>query len=133
MNDYRLIRSILSDKGCFGILAVDKIPLCVTCEDPWNENKPKISCIPAGIYRCMKHNGPKYKDVWEITNVPKRTSILIHAGNSIADTQGCVLVGKGFALFNGMPAITESRQTIEYLRRVLPDIFTITIMEKSLL
>lgn len=122
-----LTRAPSSDKGTFGILCLGNIPLCVTCEDPWNDNKPNISCIPAGHYQCTKFNGARFSDVWEILNVPKRSAILIHNGNTIADTHGCVLVGSSFGALDGMPGVMDSVKTLTMLRHVLPDMFDLII------
>lgn len=118
-----LTRVCSSEKGTFGVLTKDNIPLCVTCEDPWNDNERGISCIPEGTYNCIPHSGPQFKNVWLLENVPGRSAILIHAGNSIADTRGCILVGKYFI----GPAIAESRLALQQLREKLPQTFTLTI------
>jgi hypothetical protein len=118
-----LIRVAQSDKGTFGVLVKEGIPICVTCEDPWNDNKVGISCIPEGAYSVLPHSGEKYKNVWRLREVPGRSDILIHNGNSIADTRGCILVGKGFS----WASITNSRETLDYLRGVLPGNFTLQI------
>src|SRR5947208_1816277 len=34
--------------GTFGRLAIDGVDFCVTCEQPWKNNKQGHSCIPAG-------------------------------------------------------------------------------------
>lgn len=122
----RLTRTAQSSHGTFGMLTLDDIPLCNTCEDPWNNNHIGDSCIPPGVYQCVPHNGAKFQDVWEITNVPGRSAILIHAGNTIADTHGCVLVGNGFAF--GQPTIIDSRMTLDALRKRLPPGFTLEIV-----
>lgn len=120
-----LIRVAQSEKGTFGVLVKDNIPLCVTCEDPWNDNKKGQSCVPAGTYLVDPHNGEKYKDVWILRDVPGRDAILIHNGNSIAHTQGCILVGKAFS----WASIINSRETLDYLRGVLPRSFQLTITD----
>jgi hypothetical protein len=118
-----LIRVAQSEKGTFGVIVKEGIPICVTCEDPWNDNKTGISCIPEGAYSVMPHSGPKYKDVWILREVPGREAILIHNGNSIADTRGCILVGKSFS----WASISNSRETLDYLRGVLPGNFSLHI------
>ena|ERR1043165_3539136 len=113
--------------GTRGEMWMDGKFLCHTIEEPDNDNKPRHSCIPEGTYACVSHNGPKWKDVWEITNVPGRSAILIHAGNSIEDVSGCVAVGKKIGMIHGLPAVLESRLALNYLRGVLPDHFEIKI------
>lgn len=116
-----------SDQGTFGVLIKDGHPLCVTCEDPWNDNERNNSCVPTGVYQCHKHTGTRFSNVWELQNVPGRSAILIHSGNNINDTHGCILVGNGFSKLDGLPSITDSLATLNKLRSTLPDNFTLTI------
>lgn len=116
MIEIKLIRVCSSESGTFGVMMIDDMPLCVTCEDPWRENERNISCIPKGVYSCVPHNGGRFKNVWEIKNVPGRDAVLIHNGNTIKDTEGCILVGKGFGFLNELPSITESIITLNMLR-----------------
>jgi hypothetical protein len=56
------------------------------------ENTKKI--IPAGAYKIALVWSNKFHRVLpELLNVPNRTAIRIHRGNSVKDTQGCILVG----------------------------------------
>lgn len=114
--------------GTFGVILQEEIPLCTTCEDPWNSNKPNISCIPAGTYSCVKHTGRKFSNVWVLLDVPGRSGILIHNGNNIDHTEGCILVGQGFNLF-GRPGVINSVDTLNRLRQKLPDEFELTIRD----
>lgn len=123
-----LKRVASSTKGTFGVMIQDDIPLAVTCEDPWNDNNRKISCIPAGRYLCQPFNGTKYKDVWQVMDVPNRSAILIHQGNTINHTEGCILVGRGFYNIGGLPSVTDSRLTLDMLRVKLPDSFYLSII-----
>lgn len=123
-----IIRSKKTKYGTFGIFYINDDPLCLTLEDPWNNNKVGISCIPEGTYKVSKHTGLKYKDVWILHDVPGRTAILIHSGNTIDDTRGCILVGNSFGKVKGMPAILDSQSTLNMLRAVLPDSFDLTIV-----
>jgi hypothetical protein len=127
MTGLLLQRGPSSEAGTFGILFMEGIPLCVTCEDPWHNNITGASCIPVGKYECVKHNGTKYSNVWKLLGVPHRDFILIHNGNTINDTKGCILVGKSFGATDGLPSITDSRITLNMLRQRLPDNFTLTI------
>lgn len=120
-----LHRNRFTPDGTFGILSLKNRPLCVTCENPWKDNLPRESCIPPGTYQCKAFNGVRYKNVWEVTNVPGRSAILFHHGNTIRDTEGCILVGRGFSTLNGLPSITESVTTLNMLRTVLPPEFTL--------
>lgn len=116
-------------QGTFGVLLKDGIPLCVTLEDPNNSNKQGVSCIPTGTYEVSKHNGYKYQNVWIVENVPNREAILIHNGNTIKDTQGCILVGSLFGYLWDLPAIIDSQKALNKLRKTLPDNFILTIYD----
>lgn len=124
-----LYRVASSDKGTFGVLVLDDEPLCTTCEDPWKDNKTGISCIPEGTYSAVRHNGAKYQNVWALKNVPNRDAILIHQGNTIEDTRGCILVGSGFGRYTNLPSITSSAIALDMLKKKLPANFTITIKD----
>lgn len=71
-------------------------PLFVTLEDAWNNNASDVSCIPEGLYLCHRITSPHFGEVFEVGNVPNRTHILFHAGNSDVDTHGCILLGTSF-------------------------------------
>lgn len=113
--------------GTFGLLYHGQIPLCNTLEDPPNNNQVGISCIPRGLYECLPHNGVKFKNVWMLQNVPGRSAILIHAGNTIDATSGCILVGMGLGRISGQPGIINSQTALNMLRKILPPTFTIEI------
>jgi len=63
-------------------------------ELPWKENQPEISCIPEGEYPCILAWSARFdRFMPHLVNVPNRSEIEIHAGNSTADTRGCILIG----------------------------------------
>lgn len=124
----KLIRNTSTDDGTFGTLYTDDgTKLCVTCEQPWKNNELQHSCIPTGIYHCSPHNSPKFPDTWEVGNVPNRQAILIHAGNTMKDTHGCILVGEYMGVVSGLPAVLNSKKTLAMLKTVLPETFTLVI------
>ncbi len=104
-----------------------------TLEHRWRDNKPNVSCIPAGTYKFVPHgwepNSPKkFKRVWRLEGVPGREAILIHAGNTVHDTQGCILAGQAATgAFVG-----NSQKAIELMRHVIgPRSGTITIVDPA--
>ncbi|QEH36490.1 hypothetical protein OJF2_50740 [Aquisphaera giovannonii] len=115
--------------GTFGMLLAGDKPLCVTCEEPWKANAPNVSCIAAGTYSCIRHDTPKFPNVWEVTGVPGRTGILIHAGNTIKDTRGCILVGQEFLRNSDFTiyGVGKSRAALDMLRQTLLDAFTLVV------
>ncbi|WP_064608792.1 DUF5675 family protein [Photobacterium sp. J15] len=56
--------------------------------------------IKAGTYNVLLYNSDKYKNVYELKNVPGRTKILIHSGNYHDDTEGCLMPGKTWGAIN---------------------------------
>lgn len=87
-----------------------------TLEEPWRDNQRNISCIPTGLYRCTPHNGTKFKNVWRLESVPDRTAILIHAGNTVDDIEGCILVGMRHGKLNDKRAVLSSALALQHLR-----------------
>jgi hypothetical protein len=122
-----LKRKETSDKGTFGELFVDGRMMFHTCELPWKDNQTKISCIPKGTYKAKLRNSPKYHDHWHLQDVPNRSMILIHSGNTIGDIEGCILIGQGRGEVNGLPAVTSSRRAMELMRQMFPAEFEITV------
>lgn len=119
--DLFLTRFMYSHDCTLGVLHDHDNAFCVTLEDPWKENKVGISCIPDGVYDVVPHSGPMFKNVWRLLNVPGRSGILIHAGNSEADTMGCILVGTSFVPDKGK--IAGSQLALGWLRDLLGTLF----------
>ena len=103
-------RFFKGDDYTIGRLSVDGVILCDTMEDPVRllvdnncdgdyddagEGKIKgRTAIPAGKYRVVLRHSPRFKRITpHITGVPGFKYILIHAGNTAADTVGCILPG----------------------------------------
>jgi hypothetical protein len=92
--------------GVFGFLdllsdADERLERFTTCEDDWWNNAPDTSCIPAGRYRCVRspfHGGQE--QTFEVTDVPGRSRILFHGGNTEEHTKGCILLGLDFGAFS---------------------------------
>jgi len=99
--------------GTFGYLYEGDVQFCCTVEEVWHNNRPSLpnqtgSCIPEGGYVCKKGNFPKHGDAWEVTNVPNRTAILFHVGNTVLDIEGCIALGNKFGCLNSHWAVLES-------------------------
>lgn len=126
-----LIRVGSSNRGTFGVLRHGQVPFVLTLERPWLDNKQDVSCIPAGRYRCRKIRSPKFGNTYEICDVPGRTHVLFHAGNTISDTEGCVLVGEEFSGTWDKPMLVSSQRGFGELMKFLdgaPE-FDIVILE----
>lgn len=125
----RLNRTSFGADGVFGVISVREIPICLTCENPWLDNQRNVSCIPPGVYQCVPHSGQKYKHVWRLEDVPGRSAILIHAGNTIKDTQGCILPGLTLGKHLGLPAVLQSAVALNRLREALADEFILEVRQ----
>ena len=90
-------------------------------EPPWLNNRRNVSCIPDGTYRCLRHQSDKYGSVWALQGVPRRSGILIHAGNVVDDTQGCILLGARIGWLHGSRAVLDSQKAIRYWHELTAD------------
>jgi hypothetical protein len=81
----------------------------VTLEDRWFDNEKQISCIPASKYKIRLHDSPKFGKVYQVCDVPDRSHILIHAGNTKEDTHGCILLGLMYGTLGTETAVISSR------------------------
>lgn len=118
MMDITLIRHMHKDNVTLGNMfdAVTGYHICNTLEEPWKGNAKKISCIPEGQYTCVPYNSPKFNNVWEITKIPGRDKVLIHAGNTTDDIEGCILVGMEHGNLKGKDAVLRSKEALLKLR-----------------
>lgn len=88
-----------------------------TVEKPWINNEPFKSCIPEGDYKLARYSSEKFPNVFEIKDVPNRSYILIHIGNSADDVAGCVAVGRYPSQY-GL-TVQQSRVAMERVRYLL--------------
>ena len=109
--------------GTYGVLVVDEHPICVTLELPWLDNLPFKSCIPEGSYVVDRFFSPKFNSVFLLHGVPDRSGILIHSGNTLRDTEGCILVGSSFT----PTGVSDSLLALSKCRVCLPPRFDLTV------
>ena len=98
-------------------------------ELPWLNNQRRISCIPKGNYKAIKHNSPKFGESLWLQDVPNRSEILVHKGNYHFDILGCILIGKFLKDINndGLIDVVESTKAIKELLSYLKDMDGIMI------
>lgn len=112
MKQLKLVRCFNCDDATFGVLAIDNRPMFTTLEDAWRNNERMVSCIPEGKYIIVRHKSPKFGECFLVKDVPNRSDILIHAGNTDADTHGCILLGMTYGTVGKKAAILSSRTAV---------------------
>jgi hypothetical protein len=124
-----LLERAYTDMGTFGVWTMPSGFQCYTVERPWAGNKPFKSCIPEGVYTMKKRPSPvvertsrgRYSEGWEVTNVPERSYIMVHPGNTAADLEGCVAPGEALGYIEGKWAVTNSQAVF---RRLMTELST---------
>lgn len=102
-----------------GAVKVEGMPVAVSLELPWRDNRPRVSCIPEGRYSCSWYLSPLHGETLLVSGVPDRSYILFHGGNTFADTNGCILVGEAFGTINGVAAIFRSQVGLGKFKQLL--------------
>ena len=127
MTSLKLIRIHSDLFSTRGVLKYGRIVLCHTLELPWRSNDKNVSCIPEGSYSAIKSLSPRFGQCIYLRDVPARSGILIHVGNSVADTRGCVLVG----LDTNDKNVIHSKLAMDKILSALPETFTMEITKCS--
>lgn len=99
---------------------------CFSIEDAFRTTKiPGETCIPYGNYplgtRWSPHFSKSYNHemIW-VKNVPGFEYILIHWGNTISDTEGCLIIGDKIGIINQKDAVLNSRATyLKFYNKVI--------------
>lgn len=100
-----LVRCAFRPTGTFGRLFIDGVFECYTLEPIHRTDNLKPRCIPLGTYKVVTNIiSPKYRFrypynkfngcVPRLLHVSGFDGILIHVGNFLKDTLGCILVGE---------------------------------------
>lgn len=116
-----LKRIALRPTYTIGKLYIDDVYFCDTIEDTvrdlnkngkFDNREKKIhskTAIPYGTYEIKWTYSPRFKKYTpQLMNVPSFEGIRIHAGNTSADTEGCLILGKN----KQVGKVLNSRATI---------------------
>lgn len=118
--------------GTFGRLQIGDWRCC-TLEPAWKGNARSISCIPGGTYTMRQRQSPvvertsngRFPRGWEVCDVPERSYIMVHPGNWVRNTDGCILVGRSHEVIRDqrnaahLPGVTSSQATFADLMELL--------------
>ena len=119
-------RTFKGSEYTIGKLYIDGHYLCDTLEDTVRKGVKIVgkTAIPAGKYKVKKTMSPRFKKILpEILNVPGFSGVRIHAGNTAADTDGCLLLG----LNKAKGQVLESQTTMAFFMARTPNEFDLII------
>lgn len=101
---------IRSSDSC-GCIRFRDVFICDSLENPGY-------LIESGLYRLELSYSPKFRtNLYEVVGVPGRSRLLIHQGNYIKDSKGCILVG----VANSNGTLSYSTLTLQRLMRVIKE------------
>ncbi len=117
----RLVRAICSPTFTRGDLYVNGNYECKILEDADRhlENNPEAkvhgqTCIPRGTYQIVIDYSNRFKrELPRLVDVPGFTGVRIHPGNTVEDTEGCLL--PGYADPNDDSRVVMSRKAFDAL------------------
>lgn len=126
LNILTLKRTHNIESGIFGVLDFNGSPFAVVCENL------KLH-IPKGEYTCQRtlYHAGNY-ETFEVINVPNRTRILFHKGNTQEDSAGCLLIAESFGILKNQVAVISSKEGFGEFMDLLKNsqIFKLVILER---
>ena len=102
--------------------SLNPIFAAISLERGWLDNKPNVSSVPAGEYKCVYEYSPRFvRNLWELKDVPDRSECKFHTSNYWSQLNGCIAlgdtaenIGQDFRL-----DVTNSGDTMETFHRLL--------------
>ena len=89
---------------------------------PRGEYEIKFRSVGGHHEKYLKKFGSDFhKGMLELQDAPNFKYILIHIGNYIKDTDGCLLVGESYSLTNSNYAVWNSRNTYKEIYPIIRD------------
>lgn len=119
----KLIRLENNKDSIRGILIFNSKIIGFTLEDP-------NLFIPQGVYCCFIRWSEKFQTNLYGIDVPERTHIEIHWGNTEDDTTGCIIIGERIGTLNGKNAVLNSKRIFDkFMELTNKEEFYLTILE----
>ena len=125
-----LKRIALRPTYTIGKLYIDNVYFCDTIEDTvrdinkngkFDNGEKKVhskTAIPYGTYEIKWTYSPRFKKYTpQLMNVPSFEGIRIHAGNTSADTEGCLILGENKQVVK----VLNSRTTINKFYQIIKE------------
>lgn len=134
MKELTLTRFLDTGKETLGYLECEDLLFYLwTLELSWKENERRKSCIPCpkNFYLVRNHRSPNHGECFRLDYVKDRLNILIHKGNTIKDTKGCIIVGMSLGNIKGKPAVLQSTEALQLLRSIFKTDFKLNIIDKT--
>lgn len=133
----RLERTEMHPAYTVGRLYVDGDAECWVMEDTVREPGAKVpgaTAIPFGTYKVILDHSTRFNRIMpHIMDVPNFAGVRIHAGNTVADTSGCLLVGQarvGATILHSREAYRALLKKLERAKEFGEDI-TLEIVRKD--
>ncbi len=120
----------LNEKRTIGKMSINGLYFSYTLEDCVREGEkiPGKTAIPYGKYAVTITLSERFKRPMPlIKDVPNFTGVRIHPGNTAADTEGCILVGRVRGEDDVLESQTAFRELFERIRQAQEDYDPITI------
>lgn len=117
----QLTRTSRQEEFTTGVLFVEGEMFCHTLEPhciDWTFEKKRMgkTAIPEGVYQVVEYPSARFKRMMPLLcNVPHFEGILIHSGQSVGNTAGCILVGER----RGKDRLGKSQSTFDRLWETL--------------
>ncbi len=127
MRQVILVRGPSSDEGTVGMVYVGGQYCCRSIELPDYGNKPNVSRVVAGTYRCVWHRSPRFGWCYRLVGVPGRSHILIHPANWGGDRErgyrsdlyGCIGLGVHAGRLLDQRAVLASRTAVSRFNELM--------------
>lgn len=127
-----MMLELIRSKNGFGELLLNGEHLAYTVEQPWNDNKPFVSCVPVGTYDLIQHQSTKYGDVFALynpdldvfhypddreNNDQRYACLFVHKGNYPRNFEGCIGTGNSYMtkddVMGEVYGVTNTKDTCE--------------------